>query len=249
MVKFKEWREKLELSHEKAKHVSSEHHTRSELRSLICSEDKDKPLTRDEGATSEINSSSKEELFKKFEMLENVLKNQGKFLEDHDIKIQEIENVINKIMLDKEKKADNQTETDTFQLNPDALFDRLVGSSTNGNGDQAESRDLWKMFECHSQILNGHEERLENNITKIEIIREILDQEKGKQEKTLRKKLKEYEELIKKHCESYEKLKKEVEEKLQIQQKLQDNLLAGFLVGFVIMVLICMLPRTLLASG
>ena len=91
--------------------VSSEHHTRSELRSLICSEDKDKPLTRDEGATSEIKTLSKEELFKKFEMLENVLQNQGKFLEDHDIKIQEIENVINKIMVDKEKKADNQTET------------------------------------------------------------------------------------------------------------------------------------------
>ena len=63
------------------------------------------------------------------------------------------------------------------------------------------------------------------------------------------KKLKEYEGLLKKRCESYEGLKKEVEEQLQIHQKLQDNLLAGFLVGFVIMVLICMLPRTLLASG
>ena len=72
---------------------------------------------------------------------------------------------------------------------------------------------------------------------------------KGKQEKSVMKKLKEYEGLLKKRCESYEKLKKEVEEQLQIHQKLQDNLLAGFLVGFVIMVLICMLPRTLLASG
>ena len=62
--------------------------------------------------------------------------------------------------------------SDTIQVNPDV-------SSTNGDGDQAESRDLWKMFECHTQILNGHEERLENNVIKIEIIREILEQKKG----------------------------------------------------------------------
>ena len=64
----------------------------------------------------------------------------------------------------------------------------------------------------------------------------------------MKKKLKEYEMLLKKRCESYENLKKEVEDQLKLQQKLQDNMLAGFIVGFVIMVMICMLPRTLLAS-
>lgn len=71
---------------------------------------------------------------------------------------------------------------------------------------------------------------------------------KGEREKALKRKLMEYEEQLKKRSESYEKLKKEVEEQLQIQQKLQDNMLAGFIVGFVILVMICMLPRTLLAS-
>ena len=90
--------------------VSSEH-TRPEERSLIC-EDKDKPLTSDKGATGEIDESTKEKLFKKNEILESILENQRKFLEDHDIKIQEIENVIIKIMADKEKKADDlQDET------------------------------------------------------------------------------------------------------------------------------------------
>ena len=72
---------------------------------------------------------------------------------------------------------------------------------------------------------------------------------KGELEKSLRKKFKEYEGMLKKRCGSYEKLKKEVEDQLQLERKLQDNLVAGFIVGFVIMVMICMLPRTFLASG
>ena len=43
-------------------------------------------------------------------MLESVLENQRKFLEDHDIKIQELENVINKIVADKEEK-DKHSDT------------------------------------------------------------------------------------------------------------------------------------------
>lgn len=242
-VKFKEWREKLELSHEKTKHASSQN-SRPEKRSLTL-ESRDTSPTRDDGS----NSSYGQELFQKLDKLESVMENQRKFLEDHDIKIQEIENVINKIMKDKRRQEEDQIETTEIQLKPETLFERLVRPPANEQEDQAATRDLWKMFECHEQILNEHEKRLENNITKIEIIREILEQQKGKQEKSVIKKLKEYEGLLKKRCESYEELKKEVEEQLQIHQKLQDNLLAGFLVGFVIMVLICMLPRTLLAAG
>lgn len=39
------------------------------------------------------------------------MENQRKFLEDHDIKIQEIENVINKIMKDKRRQEEDQIET------------------------------------------------------------------------------------------------------------------------------------------
>ena len=66
-----------------------------------------------------------------------------------------------------------------IQLKPQTLFERLVRPPANEQEDQAATRDLWKMFECHEQILNEHEKRLENNITKIEIIREILEQQKG----------------------------------------------------------------------
>ena len=69
------------------------------------------------------------------------------------------------------------------------------------------------------------------------------------QNEGLKQKLCEYKQQLKKQRESYERLKKEVAEQLQIQQKLQDNMLAGFIVGFVILVMICMLPRTLLTSG
>ena len=72
---------------------------------------------------------------------------------------------------------------------------------------------------------------------------------KGERERSLKRKLTEYEEQLKKRGESYKKLKAEVEEQLQTQQQLQDNMLAGLIVGFVILVMICMLPRTLLASG
>ena len=72
---------------------------------------------------------------------------------------------------------------------------------------------------------------------------------KGFQESFLKRKLKEYEAMLRTHCENYEKLKIEIEDRLQLEQKLQDNLLAGFIVGFVIMLMICMLPRSLLTSG
>ena len=65
----------------------------------------------------------------------------------------------------------------------------------------------------------------------------------------LKLKLGEYKQQLKKGREYYEKLKKEVEEQLQIQQKQHDNMLAGFIVGFVILVMIFMVPRTLLTSG
>ena len=72
---------------------------------------------------------------------------------------------------------------------------------------------------------------------------------KGERQRSLKRKLTKYEEQLKKGSESYENLKKQVEEQLQTQQHLQDNMLAGLIVGFVILVMICMLPRTLLASG
>ena len=65
----------------------------------------------------------------------------------------------------------------------------------------------------------------------------------------MKRKLAEYEEELTKRSQGYEKLKREVEEQLQTQQQLQDNMLAGLIVGFVILVMICMLSRTLLASG
>ena len=65
----------------------------------------------------------------------------------------------------------------------------------------------------------------------------------------LKQKLKEYKELLKKGRECYERLKEEVEEQLQIKQKQLDNMLAGFIVGFVVLVIIFMVPRTLLTSG
>lgn len=105
-------------------------------------------------------------------------------------------------------------------------------------------------FEQHKQILQTHEERLEKNATKIEIIREMLNDIQGDQgSEVLKLKLGEYKQQLKKGREYYEKLKKEVEEQLQIQQKQHDNMLAGFIVGFVILVMIFMVPRTLLTSG
>ena len=59
-----------------------------------------------------------------------------------------------------------------------AVLDLLVGP-TEEQDEQAESRDPWRRLEHHARILNSHEERLENNITKIEIIREMLEEKKG----------------------------------------------------------------------
>ena len=65
-----------------------------------------------------------------------------------------------------------------IQFNPEVLLDHLVGSS-HEDEEEAKSRDLWKMFECHAEIMKDHAERLESNVTKIEIIREMLDEKKG----------------------------------------------------------------------
>jgi len=58
------------------------------------------------------------------------------------------------------------------------VFDLLV-ESTLEDDEQAESRDPWRILEHHARVLKSHEERLENNITKIEIIREMLEEKKG----------------------------------------------------------------------
>ena len=60
----------------------------------------------------------------------------------------------------------------------DVVFDLLVGS-TNEDDERTESGDPWSRLEHHARILKNHEERLESNITKIEIIREMLDEKKG----------------------------------------------------------------------
>lgn len=219
LVKFKEWREKLELSHEKAKHGSSR--TISLEQKLLPSEDDQKP-TKDYGATHETKTlPSSDELFTKLDTLERVLDDQKKFLEDHDAKIQEIENFIRKLTNEREE-----------------------------NQQEVKLSDPWRRFEQHKQILTSHEERLEKNATKIEIIKEMLDDIQGGQgSEVLKQKLKEYKELLKKGRECYERLKEEVEEQLQIQQKQLDNMLAGFIVGFMVLVIIFMVPRTLLTSG
>lgn len=219
LVKFKEWREKLELSHEKAKHGSSR--TISLEQKLLPSEDDQKP-TKDYGATHETKTlPSSDELFTKLDTLERVLDDQKKFLEDHDAKIQEIENFIRKLANEREE-----------------------------NQQEVKLSDPWRRFEQHKQILTSHEERLEKNAKKIEIIKEMLDDIQGGQgSEVLKQKLKEYKELLKKGRECYERLKEEVEEQLQIQQKQLDNMLAGFIVGFVVLVIIFMVPRTLLTSG
>lgn len=244
VVKIKEWREKFELSHDKAKHASSQS-SRPEKKSLTNGDSKEQ--NRDYGSTRQIEHLPKEELFKKLETLECLLDNQRKFLEDHGVKIMEIENAIHKLTAEHEEK-EKEAEKDIQSNLQVAVLDLLAGS-TEEDDEQAESRDPWRRLEHHARILKSHEERLENNITKIEIIREMLEEKKSERQRSLKRKLTKYEEQLKKGSESYENLKQQVEEQLQTQQHLQDNMLAGLIVGFVILVMICMLPRTLLASG
>ena len=49
-------------------------------------------------------------------MMERILENQRKFLEDHHVKIQDIENVIQTIVVDKKEK-ENQPDTGKEQKN------------------------------------------------------------------------------------------------------------------------------------
>lgn len=70
---------------------------RSEQKSLQI-QDRSKSRSRDYGATAETEAAPEEVWTKKFETMERILENQRKFLEDHNIKIQEIENVIQKIV-------------------------------------------------------------------------------------------------------------------------------------------------------
>ena len=86
--------------------AASSQNSRPEKRSLTW-ESRDTSLTRDDGS----DSSYRQELFQKLDKLESVMENQRKFLEDHDIKIQEIENVINKILKDKRRQEEDQIET------------------------------------------------------------------------------------------------------------------------------------------
>lgn len=57
------------------------------------------------------------------------MENQRKFLEDHDIKIQEIENVVNKIMKDKRRQEEDQIETTGEKDHRMKLVPRALSSS------------------------------------------------------------------------------------------------------------------------
>ena len=56
------------------------------------------------------------------------MENQRKFLEDHDIKIQEIENVINKIMKDKRRQEEDKIETTGEKSHRMKLVPRALSS-------------------------------------------------------------------------------------------------------------------------
>ena len=75
---------------------------------LLPSEDDQKP-TKDYGETHEIKTlPSSDELFTKLDTLERVLDDQKKFLEDHDAKIQEIENFIRKLANEREENQQGE---------------------------------------------------------------------------------------------------------------------------------------------
>ena len=75
---------------------------------LLPSEDDQKP-TKDYGATHETKTlPSSDELFTKLDTLERVLDDQKKFLEDHDAKIQEIENFIRKLANEREESQQGE---------------------------------------------------------------------------------------------------------------------------------------------
>lgn len=75
---------------------------------MLPIEDDQKP-TKDYGATHEIKTlPSSDELFTKLDTLERVLDDQKKFLEDHDAKIQEIENFIRKLANEREENQQGE---------------------------------------------------------------------------------------------------------------------------------------------
>ena len=76
--------------------------SRSEKNSLTSGDSKEP--SRDYGSIGQIEHLPKEELVKKLETLECLLDNQRKFLEDHGVKIKEIENVIHKLTAEHEEK-------------------------------------------------------------------------------------------------------------------------------------------------
>lgn len=58
------------------------------------------------------------------------------------------------------------------------LVDLPVGSTHVGE-NEVRQRDLRKMFQRHEETLHNHTEQLEETCTKIETIREMLDDKKG----------------------------------------------------------------------
>lgn len=75
---------------------------------MLPSEDDQKPI-KDYGVTHETKTlPSSDELFTKLDTLERVLDDQKKFLEDHDAKIQEIENFIRKLANEREENQQGE---------------------------------------------------------------------------------------------------------------------------------------------
>ncbi|CAH3178794.1 unnamed protein product [Porites evermanni] len=115
--------------------------------------------------------------------------------------------------------------------------------------------ELFKKLELFEVTLEKQQKILQEHNIKIKEMKDAVAKvdrgiqvDIGQWVEALQLKLNGYELRLNEQGENQRKMKKELEEQAQIQQNLHENLMAGVIVNFMIMVVICMLPRALLTS-
>lgn len=183
---------------------------------------------------------------KQMVVLEKVVDEQRKIIEEHGHKLATMEKILQR-RLPQENAAlpDNDHKEEQEKLEGNFVDQNFVLEQKQLQSTSREVQEQQEMIGEQARSLKEHEVKLETQQTKIEIIREMLEEDKGVycRGKQMKEQLDKQNKRLNKQESSLENIQTQFREDLKTQQSQLDILLAGFFVAFFIIVIIIMLPK------
>ncbi|XP_031570234.1 uncharacterized protein LOC116304617 [Actinia tenebrosa] len=184
------------------------------------------------------------EVMSKLELIETVVENQRQIMGDQEAKLRALENTVRnaQVALSKVKKTACEDEVSDVEASRETPLGRLFDSIFQEKSkNEEDTKDPQEMIRQHEETLKNHEQRIEAVIEKIQIIwdRIMQDKESNSRLDAQQEEINELKKMVDCLRHNHDALKTESHSELEIQQKTLDNLFAGFVVAFLLLVFIC----------